>query len=120
MKIIAKPPRCGKTFDLIKAADGRKGIIVVPNSNQKWDVIKLAHAIGADIIEPLTFDEFMDKHRRMGYPLGMPVYFDNVDLMLRQLGGSRFTVAAATIDAELVELSEAQVAPEPNQLRYAP
>lgn len=96
MKIIHRPRTGGKTTELIKMADGKKGYIVCHSVIEAMRVFTLAEDLGANINMPITHEEFLDgQYHGKGVQL---VYIDNVEKLLERIALGRVTVAAVTFN----------------------
>lgn len=69
MKIIIRPRRAGKTYELIKLAAENNLYIVCANKSQVRDIADHAHKLGFNIPFPLSWGEFV----------GQQYYGKNID-----------------------------------------
>lgn len=93
MKIISKPKRGGKTFELIKMAAEKGGYIVCHSTQEARRIKELAISLGLKIAMPITYDDF---ENRSYYASGMQeLYIDNAEMFLQNL--TPVKIAAITI-----------------------
>ncbi len=83
MKIILRPPRAGKTTELIERCYKHGGYIVCPDSRCACEINRMAKEMDMRIAYPLTFSEFLAKrYNKRGVKR---FYIDNADALIRML-----------------------------------
>jgi hypothetical protein len=99
MKIIAKPIRCGKTYDLIEYASTLKGynLIVCPTQRSVCDVWKIILEKKYNIPQPITYQEFLDKKYNSLHVDSFLI--DNIDLFIQSLSRTHISAITLTIPA---------------------
>ena len=83
MRIELRNRQSGKTNDMLLRAHGTKNVIVCINFTEVKRLKMVAKELELDIMEPVTFGEFINGNPRAvdfeGY------YIDNADMLLQQL-----------------------------------
>ena len=83
MRIELRGRQSGKTNDILLRAHGTKNVIVCTNYSEVKRLKQLAKDLEVDILEPITFSEFMNGGPRAVEVAGY--YIDNADMLLEQL-----------------------------------
>lgn len=83
MEVIYKARRLGKTTEVIKKAAETKAYIIVPNEQQKREVLRRAEEMKVNIRNPVTWAEFQQDQMRGSWVRN--VVIDNADLILQQV-----------------------------------
>jgi hypothetical protein len=83
MEVYAKPRQRGKTTDLIRLAADEFLYIVCIDRHEVARVWAEAEKMGADIPQPITWDEFANHHY---YGSGIKGFvIDNLDMCIQQM-----------------------------------
>lgn len=100
MKVISRPRQAGKTYDLIKFADGKPGYIVVMNQKEARRIFDMAHEMKAKIRFPITYQDML---HNMKASFETELYIDNIEFLLWLLSG-KHTVKAFTVNSDKGDL----------------
>lgn len=83
MKIIVRPRRAGKTYDLIKQAAEENLYIICPNRSQVHDIADQARKMELVIPFPLTWQEFIQQQYYGKHIEGFVI--DNLDICIQSM-----------------------------------
>ena len=83
MRIEVRARQSGKTHDMLLRAHGTKNVIICINYREVKRLKELAEDLELDIMEPITFGDFIQGASRAPEVEGY--YIDNADILLQQL-----------------------------------
>jgi hypothetical protein len=94
MKRIISERGAGKTYELIKMADGTDAVIVCLNQTAVKRIVQMASDMGCTITTPITYRMLMEEALRGTHVSG--ILLDDADVFLKGMSSAKILAIAMT------------------------